>query len=98
MPREADLVAYDEWKQEGVPWDEAVEVWELQGGPHLTAGALRALLERVDPSLPIRISLYEGVEGVVPYDPVEVVYVGEGDRPDALTITVARLGGATNDG
>lgn len=88
---------YDEWKEEGRPWDDAIEVWELQGGPHLTTGALRALLERVDPSLPIRISLYDGAGGVVLYDPVELVYVGEGDRPDALTMTVARLGGATND-
>jgi len=88
-------MSYEEWRPDGVPWDEAPELWELQTGPHLTAGALRALLERVDPSLPVRISLYEGAGAVSLYDPVEIGYVGKDERPDAIAVTVARLVGHT---
>jgi hypothetical protein len=86
------VAEFDEWKPEGVAWDEAPELWELQTGPHLTVGRLVGMLSRCDPKLPIRVTVYDGSDSRPVLDPVAVEYIGEGERPSAVVLTATNLG------
>lgn len=81
----------DEWKQDGVEWDEAPDLWEHQGEP-MTVGALARALLRVNPELPVHVFVHDGTGAPLVFHPVELGYVDGGERPGAVVFTVADLG------
>jgi hypothetical protein len=86
------MPGFNEWKAEGTGWEESPELWEHQG-QRLTVGELVQILAEVDPALPLRFTVYDGTAGHRLLEPVELGYVGEKDRPDALLLIVTDLGG-----
>ncbi len=74
-------------RSDGPSWDDESELWEHQGH-HLTAGELARVLAQVDEALPLLVAVYDGSAATPLLAPVEVGLVGEGERPDALVITV----------
>jgi hypothetical protein len=67
-------------------WDNDMDIWEHQVGP-LTAGHLR-LGDPEYADVPVLIAIYDGTSGRKLYTPAEIGYVGQGDRPEAVVITV----------
>ena len=84
-----DAGEFDEWKPDGASWDDASELWEHQG-QHLTVGELVLSLQRVDPSLPVTIELHEPGGDRAVCRALVMSYVGTGQRPDGLVLTVMR--------
>jgi len=67
-------------------WSNDTEIWEYQRRP-LTAGQLHlGTSEFAD--LPVLVAVYDGSGEREMFVPVEIGYVGRGDRPDAVVITV----------
>jgi hypothetical protein len=67
-------------------WENFTELWEYQIHP-LTAGQLN--LGHPDfADLPILVAVYDGTGERTVCVPAEIGYVGNGDRPDAVVITV----------
>jgi hypothetical protein len=67
-------------------WDFSTDLWEYQMRP-LTAGQLH-LGQPEFADLPVLVAVYDGTGERTLYVPAEIGYVGEGDRPDAVVITV----------
>jgi hypothetical protein len=67
-------------------WQSEMDLWEYQRHP-LTAGHL-SLGDPAYADLPVLVAVYDGTGERAMYVPAEIGYVGSGDRPDAVVITV----------
>ena len=75
-------------------WQNYPELWEYQMHP-LTAGRLNL----GDPDLadvPVLVEVYDGSGETTMYVPAEIGYIGTGERPDAVVITVIPRGSDAN--
>src|SRR4051794_32399248 len=75
-------------EQNGVmtEWQSEMDLWEDQLHP-LTPGSL-SLGDPAYAALPVLVAVYAATGDRAMYVPAEIGYVGSGDRPDAIVITV----------
>jgi hypothetical protein len=67
-------------------WQNFPELWEYQIHP-LTAERLN-LGDPEHADVPVLVAVYDGTGEPTLYVPAEIGYIGTGDRPDAVVITV----------
>ena len=96
LPTRCDTQNMTTWDGWAPNWGSAPDLWENQG-QGLTVKKLRDAMEQMLvyragwADLPIRVELYDGTAARASLEVAEIGLWGQGDEPEAVVITVARM-------